>query len=433
MNEKYSKKIWLLGAPLTTNNMGVSALGFSSIKCILNQWAEAEIIIRTYNLESEEKLKIGEQKVFLKNKVLFCGLNLFKSNSIYTLLLYALLIKILPFRWFQEVIKANNPYYRDIKEADLVLDITGGDSFSDIYGTKRFREDALLKLLMILCGSNFVLLPQTYGPFKNRIVQVVARYILGHASIIYSRDKTGVEYVQELLGESSQPKPVKFIPDVAFVLEPEKIESTTIGELEIKKEEGKMIVGINISGLLYDEKNEADKKFGLKVNYCSLVDQIIEFFLNKEEAVVVLVPHVHKKDTPFCKFLLEKFTKEYPEKIFLEEKELGCQQVKYLIGCCDFFLGSRMHSCIAAISQCIPALGLAYSKKFIGVFESAGVGDYVVDLRTEEDEHKILYCIKESFVNRNETAEKLRMTIPKIKEKVFGLCDDIDKRLANKQ
>jgi len=426
MNEKYSRKIWLLGAPLNTSNMGVSALGFSSMKCILHRWNNAEIIIRTYHGESEQKYKIGEQEVVIKNKALFGGLNLFRPNNIYTLLIYALLLKIVPLKWLQEAIKANNPYYRDIKEADVVLDITGGDSFSDIYGTKRFRQDALLKLLIIFCGSNFVLLPQTYGPFKNGIVQVIARYLLTHASIIYSRDKTGVEYVQELLGESSQHKPIEFIPDVAFVLEPEKIDSTTIGELDRKKEEGKVIVGINISGLLYDKKKEADKKFGLKVNYGNLVDHIIEFFLNKEEAVVVLVPHVYKQDTPVCKFLLEKFTKEYPEKIFLEEKELGCQQVKYLIGCCDFFLGSRMHSCIAAISQGIPALGLAYSGKFIGVFESAGVGDYVADLRTE-DEQKILSCTKEAFINRNETAEKLRVTIPKIKEKVLGLCDDIDK------
>jgi polysaccharide pyruvyl transferase WcaK-like protein len=41
-----------------------------------------------------------------------------------------------------------------------------------------------------------------------------------------------------------------------------------------------------------------------------------------------------------------------------------------------------MHACIAALSQEVPAVGLAYSDKFAGVFESAGVGAAVIDLRT---------------------------------------------------
>jgi polysaccharide pyruvyl transferase WcaK-like protein len=40
-----------------------------------------------------------------------------------------------------------------------------------------------------------------------------------------------------------------------------------------------------------------------------------------------------------------------------------------------------MHACIAALSQCVPALGLAYSNKFSGVFETIGVGSLVIDLR----------------------------------------------------
>lgn len=432
MKENYSKKIWLLGAPLDNNNMGVNALGFSSIKCILNRWNDAEIIIRTYHKESEKKYKIGEQEVLIKEKALFVGVNLFKSNNIYTLLIYSLLLKIFPLKWLQEAIKANNIYYRDIQEADLVVDITGGDSFSDIYGFKRLRLDALLKLLIILCRNNFVLLPQTYGPFKTAVSQAIARYILANTSLIYGRDKRGVEYVQELLGQMSQSKPIEFIPDVAFVLEPEKTDTPTIEELKGQKDNGKIIVGFNVSGLLYDKDKKSAQKFGLKSDYSNLINNIIESFLKKEEVVVVLVPHVYKTDTEACRVLYQKFIKKYPDKIFLEEKELNCQQVKYLIGCCDFFLGSRMHSCIAAISQCLPALGLAYSGKFIGVFESAGVGDCVIDLRTE-DEQKILHCVDEAFVNRNETAETLQVTIPKIKEKVLGLFEDVDKRLVSNQ
>ena len=56
-------------------------------------------------------------------------------------------------------------------------------------------------------------------------------------------------------------------------------------------------------------------------------------------------------------------------------------ELKAIIGLCDFFVGSRMHACIAALSQGIPCVGIAYSRKFEGVFSSVGVGDWVIDGR----------------------------------------------------
>jgi len=37
----------------------------------------------------------------------------------------------------------------------------------------------------------------------------------------------------------------------------------------------------------------------------------------------------------------------------------GPSETKFLIGHCDFFVGARMHACIAAVSQYVPAVTLA--------------------------------------------------------------------------
>jgi polysaccharide pyruvyl transferase WcaK-like protein len=87
-----------------------------------------------------------------------------------------------------------------------------------------------------------------------------------------------------------------------------------------------------------------------------------------------------------------------------------------------------MHACIGAISQYVPALGMAYSGKFKGVFDSVGVGDAIIDLRTEDDE-TILARVTEAFINRLETAAKLRVTIPEIQKTVIGLFDEIETHL----
>ncbi|MGN1113483.1 MAG: hypothetical protein ACI4RP_09780, partial [Acutalibacteraceae bacterium] len=40
--------------------------------------------------------------------------------------------------------------YSIFRKSDLIVDFTGGDSFSDIYGKNRFYKDVMLKFLAIL-------------------------------------------------------------------------------------------------------------------------------------------------------------------------------------------------------------------------------------------------------------------------------------------
>lgn len=63
--------------------------------------------------------------------------------------------------------------------------------------------------------------------------------------------------------------------------------------------------------------------------------------------------------------------------------------IKGIIGRCDFFIGSRMHACIAALSQKIPTAAVAYSKKFKGVFDSIDVGNLVIDAREMETQEAV--------------------------------------------
>ena len=92
-------------------------------------------------------------------------------------------------------------------------------------------------------------------------------------------------------------------------------------------------------------------------------------------------------------------------------------ELKGIISLCDFFIGSRMHSCIAALSQGIPTVGIAYSKKFIGVFESAGVGEFVIDARLC-DKRDALETLLKRYKTRNQIAPVLKATSATLKRTV---------------
>ncbi len=425
-----SPKIWILGASFETLNMGVSALAESSIKCILQQWPTADITLQSPNDEVPLVLTFNEQKFNIKKRDLWFSRNIFKSRNMYALLTYAIITRIIPSAWLKQRIFTINPYFQSILEADIVFDITAGDSFSDIYGLAPFTRNSLLKWLFILCKVKLIMLPQTYGPFKSKFSQIVARYLLKKAIAIYSRDESGVEYVKQLLNDEN--RNVQFSPDVAFVLEPKLLTNDPL-ITKLQQAADKTIVGINVSGLLYGNY-PIKTRFNINNNYQELLQKIINLFLAKPDVVIVLVPHVFvnlshvESDMAACADIYQQFKDEYPDRILLVENKLDHRQIKYIIGFCDFFMGSRMHSCIAAISQYIPTMGIAYSDKFTGVFESAGIGNLITDLRTETTQ-QILDSLQDIFAKRTITAEKLRITVPQIKEKVIGLFNRIEKEL----
>jgi polysaccharide pyruvyl transferase WcaK-like protein len=111
-------------------------------------------------------------------------------------------------------------------------------------------------------------------------------------------------------------------------------------------------------------------------------------------------------------------------RLFYEDSPLDHRRAKYLIGNCNFFLGARMHSCIAALSQGIPAIGYAYSDKFLGVFESVGVTDYVVDLR-DVDGTAALDQTTVLWQDRAAAAATLKERVPRTQQLVNDLLNHI--------
>jgi len=106
--------------------------------------------------------------------------------------------------------------------------------------------------------------------------------------------------------------------------------------------------------------------------------------------------------------------------VILPENEPNQRQAKCLIGKSDFFVGSRMHSCIAALSQEVPTVGMAYSDKFAGVFESVGVKDCVIDARSC-DEKQAVEKIEYIFRNKDMIRGRLADTMHKVRDNLLNI------------
>lgn len=285
-------------------------------------------------------------------------------------------------------------YFAVARRADLVLDIGGGDSFSDIYGSRRLSRMLLLKFLTHLAGTPLVMAPQTIGPFSKWWSKILAKFSIRTARVVASRDVQSVMasrqlgVLREIIEASDVALRLPFDPPAA------------------RQPSGPTRVGVNVSGLLMAGGYTRGNELGISVDYPALMRGLIAAFLDRGTEVH-LVSHVI---VPDGRMAIED---DYRVAVALSEQFPGTvlapaftnpSEAKTYIAGMDFFIGARMHACIAAFSSGVPVVPMAYSRKFAGFFGSLGY-DHTIDC-TVEDEDTITRRIFSAFDRRREIASE---------------------------
>lgn len=297
----------------------------------------------------------------------------------------------------RHLVSLKGPFSEALARADLVFDIGGGDSFTDIYGPKRFLTVWGTKARALLKGKPLVLSPQTIGPFESRWARVLARSVMNRARLIVSRDAPSTAFLTAMGVRGD-------------VLEATDVAMRLPYSPPPPREDGCVHVGLNVSGLLMSGGYTGANQFGLTVNYPHLVRDIIGWFQSQDNVQVHLVGHVQSQTQPIedDQRAGETLAAEFPGAVLAPEFTSPVEAKSYVAGM-DFFMGARMHATIAALSSGVPVVPMAYSRKFRGVFETLGY-DHVADMKTAETE-AVLAQIKTAFENRhrllNEAADAM--------------------------
>ena len=301
------------------------------------------------------------------------------------------------------------------KEADFILDIGQGDSFSDIYGKERFFQIDMIHQLAKKYGIKYCILPQTIGPFNSSEIRKIANDSIKNATLCMVRDKQSQEYVQKYVPLQ---KHIDEYVDMAFFLPYVKKEFSS----------NSIHVGINVSGLLWNGGYTKNNQFGLRCDYKDLVRQIIRLFLKEENVIIHLIPHVlHAKrilenDYSVSVDLKEEFCSE---RLVLAPFFFSPMEAKSYIAGLDFFIGARMHATIAAFSSGVPVVPMAYSRKFNGLFMDTLNYKYMVDMKTDSDKDS-LHIVQNAFEQRIELKQIIKSRLDGVvEEKKQQLCQDL--------
>ena len=386
------RSIVLAGAAPDTGNHGVTALCQSAVHGLAERGIRDFTIFDNGAATSLHRFREWHPQAHIRSLGFKAGKRVYQSSNMHNIRL-------------RQIFGLSSPALAAIKSADALLDISGGDSFTDLYGAARFEQIVIPKLMALDCGTPLILLPQTYGPFKSSRARDLARRIVQASAMAFARDGNSFQVLKDLLGAQFDTARHRLGVDLAFGLPP----TTHCGANH------KASIGLNVSGLLWNS-DAAKERFSLTADYQAVLLGFCMKFLKEELTDILLVPHVTpsggtESDVKACKALKARLPQRYWGRIYIEIEAQTPSSLKAVIANTVWFAGSRMHATIAALSSGTPAANLAYSGKALGVFVSCGVGNNVFDLRRLTTEAMIaeLYL---SFSERGSQANMLKAQLP---------------------
>jgi polysaccharide pyruvyl transferase WcaK-like protein len=221
----------------------------------------------------------------------------------------------------------------------------------------------------------------------------LGKHILKRIEKLYVRDDKAFGFIDELVVDK------QLEIDMAVYMRPEKISH------DIKPK----TVGINISGLMY--LNRYKSLEGKYENYPIFLQKLVKRMLD-DGFEVLLIPHTYNAIKPNDEDDLEgikKFLIDYPDlakRISYIDKDYSAPELKHIISKTVFFMGSRMHSCIAALSTSVPTIGLSYSYKFEGTFDMFKQKSLVMDVNYLKEDTIEAFINKISNIISNADAVK---------------------------
>ena len=330
-------------------------------------------------------------------------------------------------------------HYRD---ADVIIHL-GGDLYSDDKGLTTVVEHSKEILMGIMLRKPVAIYAESLGPFRGKLSSWLARLTLNRVSLITVRENISKENILRI--KVVRPS-IYVTADPAFLLEPESPERVKTMLCKLGYDGTGPLIGLIISEDIYAKghiRSYNRAKFIYSIGQYILPERLLSFALNSRigqknrlkvidsiaevgasisnclieqlNATVILIPNATNPvfDIDEINRRIFKLTKNKSRIRVIEFAACSAREIKGLIGQCDLFIGSKMHACIAAWSQGVPAIAIASSHKYYGVALPIGQERYVCESVTMRE---IFDKIQEAYNRRQEIREELQSKLPTMRQ-----------------
>ncbi len=314
-----------------------------------------------------------------------------------------------------------------ILNADLIISCSGGR-----LGKGNFNSilDALLPMYFAKkLGKKVYLCAQSIEPFTNKIVKNLTKFVLNHLDLITVRESNSFDVLKSIDIKTK----VFLTADLAFLLDSPPNES---GKLLVKEcgipQNNNLRIGITVTDWRVPNKDAKTKRQEFINEITKALEKIIEI----HNATIIFFPQVifaPKEDDRILSLKIKNNIKNsLSSHVFVLTQNFEPSQLKSMMGTMDLFIGKRLHSCIFALSKCVPTLLLGYEKKAWGIMKMLDHEKYVLDINNIKAE-KLTSMVNDLLKNKSSIINRLENKIPLIQQESFRNGEFIEPLLAGKK
>lgn len=305
---------------------------------------------------------------------------------------------------------------------DLILDFHGDQFPSDVHpirvATHAFEIAALRHLSPHLPIIEFVSSP---GPFETEFQRWVARFMYRHLTLFTNREPLS----SELLKEIGFGKNTVNTACPAWLLQPaDKARGEHLLRAEGINLDKRPLVGLTLCG--YNLPSLRTWKKVSNWDDLQIYVPLLRYLLDTLDAHVFLLPHVYRFN-PYTRsrelingpdydilWYLANLMGEHP-RLHLIQGKYAAEEAKTMIGQCDLFISGRLHAAVAAMSQHVPTVLIAYGHKHHGFAQLIDHDAYVFD---GDDSQALAALAERAWQERDAIRLKLAHNMPHVAQLV---------------
>ena len=258
---------------------------------------------------------------------------------------------------------------RSLAQFDSVIIAGGGYMYSSRRAINLSLVHSLLTIrLAQVALTTTLMMPQSVGPVRRRLDSRLIDWALRHTVV-------AIRESESILASTHEPRAAlraELVPDVAFYLPPSENAPKLRGQVRI---------------VVMDWKWSASVSDSMWSRYldtlASLADSLVVQGYSVSLGGHSAIPEHNQDDIAIARELAARCAQQV-----IVDPDCDVEHLLAVYAESTLVIGTRLHSCIMAISQGTPALAIGYQEKTLGVMRGAGFGDYV--FRVDELVHEEL-------------------------------------------
>lgn len=286
-------------------------------------------------------------------------------------------------------------------EIDVILDASGF-SYSDQWGPKSSCVTANAIKKWKKRGTKVILMPQAFGPFKDKKIRDAFKIVIEHADLIFARDRISLGYIEELSGKRGN---IKIAPDFTNLIE---------GELPSDFDAKSNRYCIIPNYRMIDKVQEQDRN-----KYLTFLMSCAKYLYRNNKKPYFLI---HEGEEDLC--LAERIAGEFKGEIKVI-RETNPLLIKGIIGASEGVIGSRFHGLASSLAQGIPALCIGWSHKYQMLFEDYKFPEGILSLNSREEEIQAKIDLITSDIKKKEIMETIGVAAGIHKIEALRMWDEI--------